>query len=73
MRSSQLHDGPYKSPYMSNSIPSNIYPSHRYGKVFYPRSGYVELAVGTVSLWQVSSEYFGFPWQFSFHQLLHIH
>jgi hypothetical protein len=29
--------------------------------------------VGKVALGQVSSEYFGFPCQFSFHQMLHTH
>jgi hypothetical protein len=29
--------------------------------------------VEKVALWQVFSEYFGFPCQFSFHQLIHIH
>jgi hypothetical protein len=29
--------------------------------------------VDKVALGQVFSEYFGFPFQFSFHQLLHIH
>jgi hypothetical protein len=33
----------------------------------------VEFLVDRVALGQVFSEYFGFPCQFSFHQLLHIH
>jgi hypothetical protein len=33
----------------------------------------VEFVVDKVALGQVLSEYFGFPCQFSFHQLLHIH
>jgi hypothetical protein len=31
----------------------------------------VGFAVDKVALGQVFSEYFGFPWQYSFHQLLH--
>jgi hypothetical protein len=34
---------------------------------------YVEFVVDKVTLWQVFSEYFGFPCQFSFHQLHRIH
>jgi hypothetical protein len=34
-------------------------------------SGHVGFVVDKVALWQVSSEYFGFPCQASFHQLLH--
>jgi hypothetical protein len=33
----------------------------------------VGFVVGKVALGQVFSEYFGFPWQFSFHRLLHTH
>jgi hypothetical protein len=33
----------------------------------------VGFAVDKVALWQVSSEYFGIAYQFSFHQLLHHH
>jgi hypothetical protein len=40
---------------------------------FEPRSGHVGFVVDRVALGQVSSEYFGFPCQFSFHRLLHIH
>jgi hypothetical protein len=36
-----------------------------------PRSGHVRFVVDKVALGQVYSEYFGFPCQFSFHQLLH--
>jgi hypothetical protein len=36
-------------------------------------SGQVEFVVDKVALGQVFSEYFGFPCQFSFHQLLHTH
>jgi hypothetical protein len=38
-----------------------------------PRSGYVEFVVDKMALEQVLSEYVGFPCQFSFHRLLHIH
>jgi hypothetical protein len=37
------------------------------------RSDYVRFVVDRVALGQVFSEYFGFPCQFSFHQLLHTH
>jgi hypothetical protein len=40
---------------------------------FEPRSGYVGFVVDKVALGQVFSEYFGFPFQFSFHRLLHFH
>jgi hypothetical protein len=33
----------------------------------------VGFVVGKVALGRVFSEYFGFPFQFSFHRLLHIH
>jgi hypothetical protein len=33
----------------------------------------VGFVVGKVALGQVFSEYFGFPFQFSFHRLLHTH
>jgi hypothetical protein len=36
-------------------------------------SGHVGFVVDKVALGQVFSEYFGFPCQFSFHRLLHIH
>jgi hypothetical protein len=38
-----------------------------------PRSGHVGFVVDKVALWQVFSEYFSFPCQFSFHRLLHTH
>jgi hypothetical protein len=38
---------------------------------FEPRSGHVGFVVGKVALGQVFSEYFGFPCQFSFHQVFH--
>jgi hypothetical protein len=38
-----------------------------------PRSGHVGFVVDKVVLGQGFSEYFGFPCQFSFHQLLHTH
>jgi hypothetical protein len=40
---------------------------------FEPRSGHVGFVVDKVVLAQVISEYFGFPSQFSFHRMLHIH
>jgi hypothetical protein len=40
---------------------------------FDPRSGHVGFVVDEVALGQVFSEYFCFPCQFSFHQLLHTH
>jgi hypothetical protein len=41
--------------------------------IFNPRSGYVGSVVDKVALGQVFSKCFGFPCQFSFHQLLHNH
>jgi hypothetical protein len=40
---------------------------------FEPSSGHVGFVVDKVALGQVFSEYFGFPCQFSFQRLLHIH
>jgi hypothetical protein len=40
---------------------------------FEPSSGHAGFVVDKVTLWQVFSEYFVFPWQFLFHQLLHTH
>jgi hypothetical protein len=40
---------------------------------FDPGSGQVGFVVDKVALEQAFSEYFGFPCQFSFHQLLHYH
>jgi hypothetical protein len=40
---------------------------------FDPWSGHVGFVVDKVALWQVFSEYFGFPRQFSFHQMLYTH
>jgi hypothetical protein len=40
---------------------------------FKPGSGQVGFEVDKVALGQVFSEYFGFPCQFSFHQILHRH
>jgi hypothetical protein len=40
---------------------------------FDPGSGQVGFVVDKVALEQVFSEYFGFSYQFSFHQLLHNH
>jgi hypothetical protein len=47
------------------------FPPRRTG--FEPRSGHVGFVVDKVALGQVFSEYFGFPCQFSFHRLFHIH
>jgi hypothetical protein len=47
------------------------FPQRRPG--FEPRSGHVEFVVDKVAPRQIFSEYFGFPCQFSFHRLLHIH
>jgi hypothetical protein len=47
------------------------FPLRRPG--FEPRLGHVGFVVDKVALRQVSSKYFGFPCQFSFHRLLHIH
>jgi hypothetical protein len=47
------------------------FPPRRPG--FEPRSIHVEFVVDKVALEQVSSQYFGFPCQFSFHRLLHTH
>jgi hypothetical protein len=41
--------------------------------VFDPKSGHMGFVVDNAALGQVFSEYFGFPCQFSFHRLLHIH
>jgi hypothetical protein len=38
-----------------------------------PRSGHVGYVVDQMVLWQLFYEYFGFPCQFSFHKLFHIH
>jgi hypothetical protein len=40
---------------------------------FETRSGHVGLVVDKVALGQLFPQYFGFPCQFSFHRLLHIH
>jgi hypothetical protein len=40
---------------------------------FDPRSGHVGFVVDKVALGQVSSKYFGFRGQFSFHQTPHTH
>jgi hypothetical protein len=47
------------------------FPLRRHG--FSPRSGHVGFVVDRVALWQVFFEYFGFPCQFSFYQILHTH
>jgi hypothetical protein len=38
-----------------------------------PRSGHVGFVVDNVALGHVFSKHFGFPFQFSFHQILHHH
>jgi hypothetical protein len=40
---------------------------------FDPRSGHVRFVAEKVSLGQVSSKYFDFPFQFSLHRLHHTH
>jgi hypothetical protein len=40
---------------------------------FEHRSGHVGFVLDRAALRQISSEYFGFPCQFSFQRLLHIH
>jgi hypothetical protein len=47
------------------------FPPRRPG--FEPVSGQVGFVVDKVALDQVFSEYFGFPYQSSFHQILHFH
>jgi hypothetical protein len=47
------------------------FPTQQLG--FKPRLSHVGFVVDKVALGQVFSKYFGFPCQFSFHQLLHIH
>jgi hypothetical protein len=47
------------------------FPPRRPG--FDPRSSYVGFVVDKMILGQVSSQYFGFPCQFSFHQIHHAH
>jgi hypothetical protein len=41
--------------------------------VFEARSGHMGFVVDKMALGQVFSEYFGFPHQFSFYRLIHIH
>jgi hypothetical protein len=48
-----------------------IFPPRRPG--FEPRSGHVGFVVDKVTLGQVFSKYSSFPWQLSFHRLLHNH
>jgi hypothetical protein len=40
--------------------------------VFDPRSGHMGFVTHTVALGRIISEYLCFPYQFSFHQLLHV-
>jgi hypothetical protein len=56
-------------PYLRRLVAG--YPPRRPG--FEPRSVLVGFVVNKVALEQVFSEYFGFPFQFSFHLLLHFH
>jgi hypothetical protein len=64
-----------------SASPSSLGPCHSSGldgfsrrrPGFDPRSGHVGFMVDNVALWQVFSEYFGCPCQFSFHRLLHTH
>jgi hypothetical protein len=56
----------------STSVPNSLstdLPPRR--PRFEPRSGHVGFVADKVALGQVFSEYFGFPFQFSFHRLLH--
>jgi hypothetical protein len=47
--------------------------SHRGGPGSSPGQVMWDFVVDKVALGQVFSEYFGIPWQFSFHRLLHSH
>jgi hypothetical protein len=40
---------------------------------FEPKSGHVGFVVDKVAVGQIFSEYFGYPYHFSFHRLLHTH
>jgi hypothetical protein len=55
------------APYLKRLVAG--FPPRRPG--FKPGSGQVGFVVDKVALGQVFSEYFGFPCQFSFHQILH--
>jgi hypothetical protein len=62
----------HKEP--TNTLPERLvagFPPRRPG--FEPGSGQVWFVVDKVALGQVFSEYFGFPCQTSFHQILHHH
>jgi hypothetical protein len=48
-----------------------LFPPRRPG--FEARSSHVGFVMDKVALGQVSSEYFGFPCQFSLHRMLHTH
>jgi hypothetical protein len=50
---------------------SHFFPPRRPG--LEPRSGHVGFVVDEVALGQVFSEYFGLPYVFGFHRLLHNH
>jgi hypothetical protein len=56
-------------PYLRRLV--RDFPPRRPG--FNPRSGHMGSVVDKVALGQVFSEYFGFPCQFSFNQLLNTH
>jgi hypothetical protein len=43
------------------------------GFEFDPRTNHVGFKMDEVALGQVFAEYFGFPYQFLFHKMLHIH
>jgi hypothetical protein len=59
-------------PYFATSqVPDPDFPPRRLG--FESRSDHVGFVVDKVALGGGFSEYFGFPCQVSFHQLLHIH
>jgi hypothetical protein len=73
-----------KISFTSSSLPTGKKrPCHRWGSLvagfstrppgFEPRSGNMGFVLDKVALGQVSSEYFGFSCQFSFHRPLHIH
>jgi hypothetical protein len=62
------------SPCLGRATVQASYASFPPGRPrFESRSGHVGFVVDKVALGQVFYEYFGFPCQFSFHRLLHIH
>jgi hypothetical protein len=62
-----LHIQGWAAPYLKRLVAG--FPPRRPG--FDPGSGQVEFVVDKMALGQVFPEYFGFPCQSSFHQLLH--